>query len=418
MSLIGDLDLEDPALGELTRERAELLGELDERLQLRRFFGRDRREVHRIRDRAGQEIIRHLLGDLQCHVLLRFRGGGAEMRGADHVGMTEQHVLGGRLLDEHVEGGARDVLGIQRVDQRLFVDQAAAGAVDDAHALLHFCESPGIDDVPGLLGQRRVQRDEVGALQQFVELDLLDPQVLGAFRRQERIERDHLHFQAERAIGGDRADIAAAYHTQRLAGDLDAHEAVLLPLAGLGRGVGLRNFTRQRQHQRNRVLGGRDRIAERRVHHNDALRGGRRYFDVVDADTGAADHLQLLCFLDDLRGRLGRRADRKAVVIADDLGKLILVLAEVGLEVDLDAAVFEDLHGGRRERVRNENFGFGHWFGSLPSLEEGSACRAGMGDCLGAISSPSPRSYGERVGVRGSHRRGARGESPSPGAMR
>ena len=64
--------------------------------------------------------------------------------------------------------------------------------------------------------------------------------------------------------------------------------------------------------------------------------------------------------LDDLGGRLGRGADRKAVVIADDLGELVLVLAEIGLEVDLDAAILEDLHGGGRERVGNENFGFGH----------------------------------------------------------
>src|SRR5437868_13902860 len=32
------------------------------------------------------------------------------------------------------------------------------------------------------------------------------------------------------------------------------------------------------------------------------------------------------------------------------------------------------------------------------------------GETLGTISSPSPRSYGERDGVRGSHRRGARRE--------
>jgi hypothetical protein len=40
-----------------------------------------------------------------------------------------------------------------------------------------------------------------------------------------------------------------------------------------------------------------------------------------------------------------------------------------------------------------------------------------MGEYLGAISSPSPRSYGERVGVRGSYRQGASGESPSPGSL-
>src|SRR5437660_201864 len=37
--------------------------------------------------------------------------------------MSEQRVLGRRLLDEHVEGGARDLAGIERTPQRLLVDQ-------------------------------------------------------------------------------------------------------------------------------------------------------------------------------------------------------------------------------------------------------------------------------------------------------
>ena len=97
-----------------------------------------------------------------------------------------------------------------------------------------------------------------------------------------------------RAVGDDRADIAAADDAERLAGDLDAHEAVLLPLAGLGRGVGLRDLARQREHQRDGVFGGGDRIAERRVHHDDAARRRRRDVDIVDADAGAADHLEVL----------------------------------------------------------------------------------------------------------------------------
>ena len=217
-----------------------------------------------------------------------------------------------------------------------------------------------VDDVPGLVGQRRMQRDEIGALEQIVEFDLLDADILGALRRQERIERDHLHAQAERAVGDDRADIAAADHAQRLAGDLDPHEAVLLPLAGLGGGIGLRNFARQRQHQGDGVFGGGDRIAERRVHHDDALGRGGGNLDIVDADAGAADHFQPRRLLDDFRGRLGGGADREAVIIADDLGELFLVLAEIGLEIDLDAAILEDLHGGGRQRVGNENLGFGH----------------------------------------------------------
>ena len=58
---------------------------------------------------------------------------------------------------------------------------------------------------------------------------------------------------------------------------------------------------------------------------------------------------------------LGGGADGEAVVVADDLGELVLVLAEGGLEIDLDAAILEDLHGGGRQRVGNENFGGMGW---------------------------------------------------------
>jgi hypothetical protein len=63
---------------------------------------------------------------------------------------------------------------------------------------------------------------------------------------------------------------------------------------------------------------------------------------------------------DDLRRGFGGGADREAVVIADDLGELVLVLAERRLEIDIDASVFEDLHGSGGERVGNEYFGGGH----------------------------------------------------------
>ena len=376
LPLIGDRDFAEARFGELAGERAELLGQRDEGFQLRRFFGGDRREVDRVGNGAGQEIVRHLLGDLQRDILLRFRGRCAEMRRADDVGMAEQDVLGRRLLDEDVESGAGDVLGIQRIDQRLLVDQTAARTIDDAHALLGLGQSRRVDDVLGLVGQRRVQRDEVGALEEIVELDLLDADIPGALRRQERIERDHLHAQAERAIGDDRTDIAAADDAERLGGDLDAHEAVLLPLAGLRRSIGRRNFTRQRQHQGDRVFGGGDRIAERRVHHDDALGRRRRDFDIVDADAGAADHLEPCRFFENLGGRLGRRANGEAVVIADDLRKLVLVLAEVRLEIDVDAAILEYLDGGGRQGVGDENFGCGHDEGPVRFPSPSSSAKA------------------------------------------
>ena len=68
---------------------------------------------------------------------------------------------------------------------------------------------------------------------------------------------------------------------------------------------------------------------------------------------------RLFGLLEDLRRHLGGGADREPVVVADDFGELVLVLAEVGLEIDLDAAVLENLHGGGRQRVGDENLGHG-----------------------------------------------------------
>jgi hypothetical protein len=42
----------------------------------------------------------------------------------------------------------------------------------------------------------------------------------------------------------------------------------------------------------------------------------------------------------------------------------VLVLAEIGLEIDLDAAILEDLHGGGEEGVGNEYAGHGIMEGS------------------------------------------------------
>ena len=63
---------------------------------------------------------------------------------------------------------------------------------------------------------------------------------------------------------------------------------------------------------------------------------------------------------------LGGGADGQPVIVADDGEQLLLVLAEIGQVVDIDAADLEDLDGGFGQLVGNENTSSGHC-GAFPS---------------------------------------------------
>lgn len=95
------------------------------------LFGGDGRHVQGVCDGTGQQVVGHLFSDLKCHVFLCFRRGGPKVGGADDVGEAEQRVFGRGLFLEHVEGCASDMAGFQRFGQCFFVDQTAAGTVDD-----------------------------------------------------------------------------------------------------------------------------------------------------------------------------------------------------------------------------------------------------------------------------------------------
>src|SRR3546814_7042045 len=151
-----------------------------------------------------------------------------------------------------------------------------------------------------------------------------------------------MHAEADRLLADDAADIAGSDDAERLAGDLDAHEFRLLPLAGLGRGVGGGKLAGNREHQRNGMFGRRDRVAERRVHDDDAAARSGRDIDIVDADAGAADDLEAGCRSDQLFRRLGRGTDGETVVIADALAELFFVLDGLSPQNDLDAALDTD----------------------------------------------------------------------------
>ena len=143
---------------------------------------------------------------------------------------SEQRIVLRRLFGKHVERGAATWPLSSAVLQRCFVDQPAARAIDDANALLGLRQRLAVKDAAGLIGQRRMERDEVGARQQLVQRDLLDAELDRAIGRQERDRTPRPSSEAMGAVGDDRADVAAADQAERLARELDAHETVLLPL--------------------------------------------------------------------------------------------------------------------------------------------------------------------------------------------
>ncbi len=76
-----------------------------------------------------------------------------------------------RLSLEHVERRTGDLSGAQGIDQGGLVDERAAPGVDEQGRRLHPPQRGGVDQMAAALVERRVQRHDVGGLEQLVELD-------------------------------------------------------------------------------------------------------------------------------------------------------------------------------------------------------------------------------------------------------
>ena len=256
-----------------------------------------------------------------------------------------------------------------------------------------------------LRGHRRVQGDQVSARQKIVEFNLFDTKLLGALRAQEWIEGDDPHLQSQGPRGDDRADVPAPDDSERLAGQFDAHEAVLLPLSSLRRDVRARDLPGESEHERDRVLGGGDRIAERRVHHDHAASGRSGNVDVVDPDAGATHDFQLRRGPKQLGRDLRCGANGEPVIVADDLGELLFI--EAGFDVDLNATLLEDGDGGGGKLVGDENSGSHEDCSGMAACEGREMRGKGLVSCRAhecwhdsTMRLRTPPSRGDKVGIR------------------
>src|SRR6202021_438368 len=117
------------------------------------------------------------------------------MRRGDEVRMAEQRVGCRRLLDEDIESRARNMRAVEGRAQGGRVDQAAAGAIDDANARLRLGQIFRGEDVARLRRQRRVQGDEIGAREEIDQFKLFDAYLLGAMGAEKRFKGDGARLQ-------------------------------------------------------------------------------------------------------------------------------------------------------------------------------------------------------------------------------
>ena len=236
--LLGHLALvAQPATGRravvhLRQQQSQSVGHVQVAAQLGQRLGIQRRHVDRLLDRPGGEEVDQQFGRLDGHVGLGLFGAGAQVRRAEHAGHAEQRALRAGLFGIHVQGHAGDLPALEPLDQRRFVVDAAAGAVDQPRALFQHCDFLGADQVLRVVVQRRVDREVIDQGEHF-------PGRVARFRcpipwpgRRAGTDRSRgSAFPGQGAGGHGLADAAQADDAQRLAGQLRAHELLAVPAA-------------------------------------------------------------------------------------------------------------------------------------------------------------------------------------------
>ena len=156
------------------------------------------------------------------------------------------------------------------------------------------------------------------------------------------------HLEPAGAVRDGEPDLAEPDEAERLATHLDALERRPLPFAAAHGGVRGRDSPGEAQQQRERMLGGRDRVAGRGIDDRDAGASGRVEVDVVDADTRTTDDDEPRPGLDERRVDPDLAADEQRVVVGDRRPQLVRRQACSDVDVvtslqDVDALVGDAL---------------------------------------------------------------------------
>ncbi len=179
----------------------------------------------------------------------------------------------------------------------------AAREVEEHPALLHQPQARLVHQPPGLIVERHVHGDHIGAGEEILERQrLLDArgELPGALHGDLRVVAEDAHAERRRGVGHLDADRAETDDPQRAAGKLEADERLLALLDRLvdrlvvaaqraGERPGLADVARRQEQAREHELLDRVGVGARGVEDGNAAPAQLRDRNVVDARAGAPD---------------------------------------------------------------------------------------------------------------------------------
>ena len=119
-----------------------------------------------------------------------------------------------RLRHEYIQHGPAKCAGIQRITQRVLIQQRAAADIDHAGTGRQQADAAAIEQAAGLCGQRRGQHDEIGVRQCSVQPRRVDHANAGRMRRGDGPHAGYHDTRRRRARRDGRAQHAQSHHQQ------------------------------------------------------------------------------------------------------------------------------------------------------------------------------------------------------------
>ena len=268
-------------------------------------------------------------------------------------GGLEAVLVGFGLAREHVDGGAGEVAGAQRVGQRREIDDGAAAVVDQVGAPLHGGEFGRTHHAGGLRRVGHVEADDIAGGEQGAEaaggFGVAVAELVGAVM----IEDAHAEGFGE---GGELgADVAVADDAERLAAHFAGADGGFDPSAGMG-GVGAgKDLAHEHDDLADDEFGDGAGVAEGRVEHGQAGVAGGGEVDLVGADGEASDGEQAAAGRGEGgRIELGAGADAEEVDAAGEgVGKGGAVHG-AGQAGDVEAAAAHEIDGAVADAFEQE----------------------------------------------------------------